>query len=146
MPIIIIVIITIYLLLISLVWQNMGDIDKTKKIVFIAVGIIAVFLITLIIFNISKINIAYQNKESERAVRNLIVPLFTGLNSLVIMPYISKTLNRLNEKEIEKEKFSKRILVILIIFLICITFECGYFKDIQKGIIQISNSSSQKGL
>ncbi|MCI8411384.1 MAG: hypothetical protein HFJ40_02885 [Clostridia bacterium] len=145
MPIIIIIIIAIYIILISWIWQSMRDIDRTKKVVFIAIGIFVVFLITLIIFNISKTGINYQNDDSKKVVRNILVSVFTGINSLIIMPYISKLLNKVHENEIEKETFSKRVVIILIVFLICMFFECGYLKDTQEGILKIYNSSSQKG-
>jgi len=145
MPIIISIIITIYIISISWIWQSMGDIDKTKKIGFIAISIFVMFLITLIIFNISKVGINYQNVETKKAVRNVLVLLFTGVNLLIVVPYIAKQLNKVSEDQIEKEEFSKKIMIILVIFLVCTFFECGYLKDTQEGILRIYNSTNQKG-
>ena len=146
MSIIIIITIAIYAILALCTWQNMPSVNKSKRMLFIVIGIFVVFLITLIIFNISKSGINYQNVESKKAVRNILVSVFTGVNGIIIMPYIAKQINRISENDITQEEFSKKIVVILIIFLICIIFECGYLKKTQEGILNIYNSSSQKGI
>ena len=35
-------------------------------------------------------------------------------------------------------------LIMLIVFIICIIFECGYMKDTQKGILQVQKSNSHQ--
>ncbi|MBR3254725.1 MAG: hypothetical protein IKF97_00635 [Clostridia bacterium] len=141
MPVIITLIIAIFLILISWTWHNLGNIDKTKKVITIIASLIIMYVITLIIFNISKINVDYKSEEEMIAVRNVLVLLFTFINGLIVMPSFGKIINRVKEKEITKEQASKKFLITLAIFIIVLFFECGYLKDTQKGILDIYNQA-----
>ena len=141
MPVIITLIIAIFLILISWTWHNLGNIDKTKKVITIIASLIIMYVITLIIFNISKINVDYKSEEEMIAVRNVLVLLFTFINGLIVMPSFGKIINRVKENEITKEQASKKFLITLAIFIIVLFFECGYLKDTQKGILDIYNQA-----
>lgn len=139
MVLIISIIIVIYVLLIAWVWTNLGVIDKTKKILIILIGIVIVYLITLIVFNISKSGINYEQKIMEKDIRRILVSMFTGLNSLITLPFIAKLIEKIHENQIEQKEVSKKLSIIVVIFVICMFFECGYMKDIQQGILDMVN-------
>lgn len=143
MPVIVTLIIAIFLILISWTWHNLGNINKTKKVITIIVSLIIMYIITLIIFNISKTGVNYKNDEEMAAVRNVLVLLFTFINGLIIMPSFAKTVNRINDKEIKKEQASRKFLIALVLFIIVLIIECGYLKNIQNGILDIYNSAAK---
>lgn len=140
MFLIIIIIIAIYAVSIAWTWHNLGTIDKIKKIAVIIIGNIIMYVITIIIFNISKSGIDYNNIDLQTAVKNIIVSIFTGINGIIIIPQAAKILEKIKENEIDKNTALKRFSIILIVFILCIIFECGYIKDTQKGILNIYNS------
>lgn len=139
MVLIISIIIAIYVLLIAWVWNNLGTIDKTKKVLIILIGTIIVYLITLIVFNVSKSGINYEQKLMEKDIRRILVTMFTGLNSLIILPFVAKILEKIQANEIEQKEVSKKLSIIVVIFTICMFLECGYMKDIQQGILDMAN-------
>ncbi|MBR0350862.1 MAG: hypothetical protein IJH76_03470 [Clostridia bacterium] len=143
MPVIITLIIAIFLILISWTWNNLGNIDKTKKIITIVISLIVIAIITLIVFNISKSSVNYKSEEEVSAVRVVLVTLFTFVNGLVIMPSIAKTLNKINNKEITKEQAGKRFLIAIAVFVIVLIIECGYLTSIQNGILDIYHSAKK---
>ncbi len=143
MPVIITLIIAIFLILISWTWNNLGNIDKTKRVITIIVSLIIIAIITLIVFNISKSSVNYKSEEEVSAVRVVLVILFTFVNGLVIMPSIAKTLNSINNKEITKEQAGKRFLIAIVIFIIVLIFECGYLTSIQNGILDIYHGAKK---
>ena len=53
-----------FLILLAWTWNSLGTIEKKTKIILITCGILAVYILTLIIFSISKIGITYENKEA----------------------------------------------------------------------------------
>ena len=61
--------IVIYFVFFAWTWQSLGFIEKPKKVAFIIIGTVVMFVITLVIFQISKGNIQYQNVEMEKSVR-----------------------------------------------------------------------------
>ena len=142
MPLIIIMIFILYSVVIGWTWNNLGDVDKIKKILIIAGEMIAIFVITLIAYAISKNGIDYTNKDVESSIKTVIVALFTGFNSLIILPLLNKQIIKLKEKEAEEKSIIKKLAIMFLIFIVCLIFECGYMKDTQKGILQVQKSHS----
>ena len=140
MTIIVIIAIVIYAILVTWCWHNLGRIEKSKKIIYIIIGMIIIFIITNIVYSISKADVSYPEEKIECTVRNTLLLVFTALNGLIVMPYIAKQLDRIREKEIEKEKFTKKMVLLLIVFILCLILESGYLKDTQLGILEIYNS------
>ncbi len=136
MTFIIIMTIIIYLLVIAWSWTSLGDTAKIKKVLIIFIGMITIFLITQIVFSMSKSGINYENEEIENWVGKIIVFLFTGLNGFV-MPFLMKLFKKLQNGEIEGNIFKVRFILILIIFIICLFLECGYMESIQQGILKV---------
>ena len=132
--------IILYIVLAIWIWHNLGGIEKAKKVGIIVIGILIIYFITSIIFSFSKQGIVYENLEIAKIVKNTIVIIFTGVNGLILLPYIAKILDKINENEIEKNTFIKSLTIIAIIFVVCIFLETGYMKSTQQGILQIYNS------
>ena len=132
--------IIIYFIFIAWTWQSLGEVEKTKKVAFIVIGFIILYIITLIIFLISKSGISYPNEQMQSDIKNMLVIIFTGVNGIILLPQIGKIIDKINEDEIEKDAIKKRAIILLVIFIICLIFESGYIKDIQEGILAIYNS------
>ena len=140
MTFIIIGIIIIYLLVIAWSWNSLEETETPKKLLVIFAGIVAVFLITQIVFSMSKSGVNYENNDMEKSVGQVIVLLFTGVNSLVI-PFIARTFKKKENEEIEDNVFKVRMIIICVIFLICLFLECGYMTDTQEGILRVYQSN-----
>ena len=137
MALIIITGIIIYLILILWTWQNLGDISKAKKIGIIVIGICILYVITLMIFQISSREINYESSEIQSSIRNTLVTIFAGINGIIVMPQIGKIIDKVKQNDIKKQEIQKRITILLIIIVICFIFESGYMKDTQEGILKI---------
>lgn len=138
MTLIICIIIAIYILLIAWTWNNLDEIEKTKKILVIVIGTLITYIITLLLFYLSKNGIEYKEIVIEEKIRNVLVVIFTGVNSIIVLPYVAKLIGQIHEGEIEQKRFLKRLFIIMVIFLICMFWECGYMHDIQQGIVRMS--------
>ena len=140
MAFIIMIAIAIYFILIAWTWHSLGMIEKNKKTIYIFVGIIIMYIITFIVFQISKAGINYPTAEIQANVKNVLAIIFAGLNGIIIMPQIGKILDKVNEDEIDQKQFKRRLLILAVIFIICLILESGYMKDTQEGILRIYNS------
>lgn len=139
MVFIIIVTIILYGLSIIWAWNSLGEIEKPKKVAVIAIGILVTYIITLLIFAISKNGINYPKEIVENEIKRIILAIFTGVNLLILLPYISKQLNKMYEGEIEQKDFTRKMIILVVIFIICIWIECGYMKSTQaRNITNIS--------
>lgn len=144
MAFIIILTIMIYVIAIIWSWNNLGQIEKSKKIAVIIVGIVLTYIITFIVFALSKNNVNYNSVIIKATIKNAIVAIFTGVNACIFIPYISKQLEKIHEGEIEKEKFMRKIMTLIIIIVFLMSFECGYMKKTQQGILKIYNHNIEK--
>ena len=124
-----IIAIVIYFIGLAWTWKSLGFIEKNKKVAVLTIGIIVMYIITLIIFQTTKNDITYQNAQMQKDVQNILVIIFTGID-------------KISEDEMQNNELKKRIIILAIIFVICVIFECGYFKDMQEGILEIYRSNA----
>lgn len=139
MTIIFIIIAILFLVLIGWMWNSLGNINKLTKINYIVVGLVVIYTITFIIYNISKIGINYDSKETMKVIRAIYVVLFTIVNGYIILPYTFRKLEKVNNEEIEKEKLKKSIVIIGIIIMVLAILEILYFGSLQQGILKMIN-------
>lgn len=141
---IIFITIIIYAVLIAWTWHNLGEIEKTKKVMLIAIGMLIIYLLTLFIFNISKQEIQYENEEFSTGIKNILVSVFTGVNGIIVLPFTAKIIEQINDGTIEKQSFITKIFIIIVVFIICLFVECGYMKNTQQGILRIREMTNQE--
>ena len=135
MAVILSTIVVLFIFLICWMWNSLGNIEKTTKITCMVGGLIVVYIITFIIYNISKIGITYEDKEIMKVIRTIFTLLFTIINGYIILPYIFRKLEQVNNETIEKEKLKKAIIIICVIVFVLAIFESSYLKNIQYGIL-----------
>ena len=140
MAFIIVIALIIYFINIAWTWKSLGEIEKSQKVIFIIVGLLILFIITLITFNISTRNIQYQHQGETQLIRNVLVAIFTGINGIIIMPQLAKILEKAKNGDLEKNQIRNRIILWIIVLIICIIFECGYMESTQQGIVNIQHS------
>jgi len=145
MPIIIVIILAIFCVLIVGTWHYLGSVEKSKKIIFILIGIFVSYLMTIFVFSISKSGIMYPSKEIESMVQNVIVLIFTGLNGILILPYLGRLLDKINEDELTKKQFQKRITILIIAIIVIFILESNYLRGTQAGILDIYQKAINKG-
>lgn len=120
-------------------WHNLGNIEKPRKVAFIIIGLLIMYVLTVILYNMCSSHITYPSDEIQKTVSNTLILVFTGLNALIFLPFTANLLDKILEEEIEKNKAQKRIIILLTIFVICIFVEKGYLESTQEGIINIYN-------
>ena len=138
MTVLIVITSIIFLVLIGWMWHSLGNIETLTKIGCIVGGLIAVYILTFIIFNISRIGINYESIETMKAIRRVYVVLLTIVNGYVILPFVFRKLNQINNEEIEKEKVLKSLIILAIIIVILFIFEIIYFGNIQGNILSMA--------
>ncbi len=137
MALIVITVIIIYFILIAWTWQSLSFVEIRKKVIFLIIGLVIMYGITLSIFQIAKKGINYENPEMQKEIQNILVAVFTGINGMILMPQIARIWDKIKTKEIEKEKVTKRIIILVILFMICLIFETNSMKGTQESILKM---------
>lgn len=141
MPLIISIVVIMFLVLIGWTWNNLGTIEKNKKILYIIIGIAIVYVITLIIYNISKSGINYESEKVMKTIQRVLTIIFSIVNGYALLPYFFKKLDQLENKEIKKKELKKSIVMLVIIVIVLLIFESNYLATTQKGILQMLNKA-----
>ena len=130
------IIIVLFTVLVMWTWNNVKDFENnTEKIKFIIIGLIILFICTIIIFAISKTGIKYPNDEVLKQVRCIAIFLCVPINGYISLPHIAKIKSDIYTNTVDEEKSKKRIIFLAAIIIIVTIFEIFYLKDFQKGII-----------
>ncbi len=137
MAVILIIIAILFLVLLGWSWNSLGSIDKKEKIKYIIIGLVLTYLLTFIIYAISKIGIQYDNKEAMKMIRTVFVLLFTIVNGYILLPYSFKKIEKIKNEEIEEEKLTRSIIILLIIIVMLLIFESIYLGNLQQGILKM---------
>ena len=137
MTIIVIMIIIAALVLVAWLYSLLRDIEVGTKLTCIIGGMIAVYVLTFIIFNISKSGIVYESVDTMKTIRTVFVLIFTVINGYAILPFTFKKLEQVHSEEITKEKFKISIFIIAFIIIALFIFESNYFGSIQQGILSM---------
>lgn len=137
MAVILIIIAILFIVLLGWSWNSLGSIDKKEKIKYIIIGLVLTYLLTFIIYAISKIGIQYDNKEAMKMIRTVFVLLFAIVNGYILLPYSFKKIEKIKNEEIEEEKLKRSIIILLIIIVMLLIFESIYLGNLQQGILKM---------
>lgn len=137
MALIVITVIIIYFILIAWTWQSLGFVEKTRKVIFLIIGLFIIYGITVVIFQITKEGITYETPEIPKEIQKILVAIFTGVNGMIVMPQIARTWDKIKANEIEKKIIIKRMIILVIVFIMCLIFETSYMKDTQESILKM---------
>lgn len=127
---------------IALTYYCLENMDKKEKVIFIAVGIAIIYILTSFVYWISTKDI--EIKEVSETGKNLITFLFVPINAIVILPLLAKSYQKYKIGRLKSEQFRNRIIVLSVILLVALVIECSYFKDVQNNVIKIIEENQNK--
>ena len=137
MTIILIIIAVLFLVLIGWCWNSLGPIEKQDKIKYIIIGLILTYIMTVIIYSISKIGIQYESKDTMKMIRVIFQLLFAIVNGYILLPYTFKRIEQIKNNTIGEEKLKRSIIILLIVIVALFIFEIMYLGNIQQEILNM---------
>ena len=128
--IIIIAIIILNIFSIIMLLKMLKGTELQIKIITCIALILFMFIISNIIYGIGNMGII---GEIANKSKNMILLVLMPINMMIIASPIALQINKAQSKEIEKEKFSKKIITLVLIDIAILIVECIYIKNIQLG-------------
>ena len=149
MTLILIFILILNIIGIALTYYCLSDLEKKDKIIFIAVCIAIIYMLTSFAYWISTKDVAI--KQVSELGKKLITFLFVPINTIITVPLLAKSYNKYKSGFLSGAKLRNRGIVIGIILIIILSIECGYFKNVQNSVVNLieknqQSSSSQEEL
>ena len=134
------VIIILFAVLLFWTWNNVKQFENiTQKIAYMIIGIIALFIVTWILFSISKAGVEYQSIDIMKEVRKIAILVFTPINGFLSLPHFANIVQEVIAGT-NDEKTRRKTVILGIVIIVTIIIEIFYLKSFQKGIIEILNS------
>lgn len=137
MVVISLIIIAMYIILIAWSWHCLENIEKSTKIIAIVIGIFIAYILTLIIFNISKSGLDYKNVENIKQINAVYISIFTAINGYILLPFTYRKMAEVQNNETTKEKLAKSLSALVVAFIVISVMEINYLSATQKGIIEL---------
>ncbi len=135
-------IIVLNLVALGLTYYCLNNMEKKDKIIFIAIGVGVIYILTSLVYWISTKGI--EIKEVSEMGKNLITFLFVPVNSIFVLPLLAKSYNKYKIGKLASDKLRNRGIVLGVILAILLVIECSYFKDIQNSVVTIIENNYVK--
>lgn len=127
---------------IALTYYCLSELEKKEKIIFIAIGVGIIYVLTSLAYWISTKDVAI--KEVSEMGKNLITFLFVPINAIIILPILAKSYAKYEMGSLPQDKLKKRSMVFIILLVILLIIECSYFKDIQNSVVSVIEKNKQE--
>lgn len=135
----IIIVIALFIVLMGFSWYRLEAFEGMEKIIICVAGILLAWGITSILFSISSSGMNYVNQEVEREISKILVLVFTPINGIAFMPYISKIMSKVKFDELKKEEAIKKVGIFCLILIVMFFVEVKYLTNIQLGILDVAS-------
>ncbi len=124
-------IVIINLASIFVIYKVLSNIELKNKIILVVIGEIVMYVILFIVYGISSAGV---NETIVNSSRQIILFTFLPINIICIELPIMLSLKKLQQGDIDNDKFNRRMAITLIIGIIILILEFNYIKNIQTGI------------
>ena len=132
--------ITIFIILANLVSilliYNSFDrnMEKTKKLMYTMISMGVMYILILIVYFFSSIGLS---KEATSGAKDMITFTFVPVNAIILLPFLMRSFSKRKNKAITTDQLNKRTIIVIIIGVFLLIGEFFYFRNIQKGIVQL---------
>lgn len=110
----------------AVIYHNTNSYEPAKRIGYIAVGTIIMYIVTSIVGSIATSGI---NVKSDLALKDILVSmqlLFTPINSMIVFATLGNIFGKLKDKAIDTDKAGKRIIIMIAVFIVLLIIEASY--------------------
>lgn len=130
--------IILYIVSFLVIYYNVNNFEKNKKVMFLIIGSIIMFILTYILctFTSAKIDFAKKLVDITKITAILI---FAPLNSIIFLAPIGNTISKLKNNEIKEGKLVRRIILIAVIAIVTILLEFNYINNFQIELLNNAN-------
>ena len=119
------------------IYRSLSNIELKNKLILLAIGEIVMYVILFIVYGISS---AGANELVANSSRQIILFTLLPINVVCIEFPLMLLFKKLQQGDIEKDSFNKRMIFCLIACILILVLEFIYIKSIQAGISNCGTS------
>lgn len=117
------------------IYHNTNSFEPKQRVIFIAVGMLVMYFITSIICAIDAKGITVNSNGLVEDAMGLMKMIFTPINAMIMLSSLGNTFGKVKDKVIDTDRAGKRLVIILIAFVIVLIFETNYIGRFIEGIV-----------
>jgi len=120
------------------IYHNTNSYEPSKRIIYIIVGTLIMYLLTSMIFGLDTKGIDVKNEAAVNDTLKLMGAMkliFTPINSMVLLASIGNIFGKVKDKVYGTDKAGKKFIIVLVIFVILLIFEKSYIGDFISGLL-----------
>ncbi len=119
------------------IYRSLSNIELKNKLILLAIGEIVMYVILFIVYGISS---AGADELVANSSRQIILFTLLPINVVCIEFPLMLLFKKLQQGDIEKDSFNKRMIFCLIACILILVLEFIYIKSIQAGISNFGTS------
>lgn len=112
------------------------NIEKTKRLLYTMIAMGIIYILVLVTYFFSSIGMP---KEAVQKSKDMITFTFVPVNSIILIPFLLRSFNQRKNNDITTDQLNKRTIIVVVIGIALIIGEYFYFRNIEKGIMDIVN-------
>ena len=125
----------IFIISCIVIYHNTNSFEPKRRIIYIAVGMVIMYIITIIICNIATSKIEPIYKDILKDILHVIKIIFTPVNAMIVVSLIGKTLGKVKDGALAKDKAKNRLIAILVAFILILIYETNYIGNFAEEIL-----------
>lgn len=84
------------------------------------------YLLTLVICKIGAGGLNIKSEEALKEITSVMTWIFTPINAMIVLGTLGNVFGKVKDEIIDTSKAGKRIIILLIIFIVVLIFETNY--------------------
>ena len=129
----------INLFAIIVIYKSLSNLEMKNRIILVIVGEIVMYVILFIIYGISSSTI---DATIANGSRQIMLFTFLPINVISIELPLLLTLRKFQQKDINEEKFKKRMILCLIVSVTILIIEFAYIKDMHNSMNELIEANN----
>ena len=129
----------INLFAIIVIYKSLSNLEMKNRIILVIVGEIVMYVILFIIYGISSSTI---DATIANGSRQIMLFTFLPINVIGIELPLLLTLRKFQQKDINEEKFKKRMILCLIVSVTILIIEFAYIKDMHNSMNELIEANN----
>lgn len=116
----------IFAIAVAVIYHNTNSYEPTKRIGYIIGGSIVVYVVTAIVCSLSVSGMQVKSEPALKDTLSVMKMIFTPINAMIVLATLGNVFGKLKDKAIEIDKAGKRIVIMLVVFIIVLVVESNY--------------------
>lgn len=117
------------------IYKNTNSYEPYKRVIYIVVGTIAMYIVTSVVCGIAVGGIAVKSEKALEDTMLIMKLIYTPINSMIVLGTLGNVFGKLKDHSLETDKIGKRLMIMIVLFIIVLVVESSYLGGFVQDIL-----------